>query len=76
MAGAINFLPSLNEYEVRGRAGSYEALGELFLSAKCVPQDRQAYFDLIALGEQYDECYYIRKRDPPVLKQRTGITMQ
>lgn len=55
MAGAVNCLLSLEEYEVRGHVGSYEALGELFLSEQCVPQDQRAYFDMNALGQAYED---------------------
>ena len=55
MAGAVNCLLSLDEYEVRGHVGSYTALGEFSLFAQCVPQDQQAYFDLTALGYAYED---------------------
>ena len=55
MAGAVNCLLTLEEYEVRGHVGSYEALGELFLSEQCVPQDQRAYFDMNALGQAYED---------------------
>lgn len=55
MAGAVNCLLSLDEYEVRGHVGSYEALGEFFLFEQCVPQDQRAYFDMNALGQTYEE---------------------
>lgn len=55
MAGAVNCLLSLDDYEVRGHVGSYEALGEFFLSEQCVPQEQQAYFDLTALGQLYED---------------------
>ena len=55
MAGAVNCLLSLDEYEVRGHVGSYEALGEIFLFEQCVPQDQRAYFDMNALGQTYEE---------------------
>ena len=55
MAEAVNCLLSLDEYEVRGHMGNYADLGERFLFEKCVPQDQQAYFDLTALGEQYED---------------------
>lgn len=55
MTGAVNCLLSLDEYEVRGHVGSYEALGELFLSEQCVPQDQRAYFDMNALGQTYED---------------------
>ena len=46
---------TLDEYEVRGLVGSYEALGGLFLSEQCVPQDQRAYFDMNALGQTYED---------------------
>ncbi len=55
MAGAVNCLLSLDEYEVRGHVGSYTALGEFSLFEQCVPQDQQAYFDLTALGYAYED---------------------
>ena len=55
MAGAVNCLLSLDEYEVRGHVGSYTALGEFSLFVQCVPQDQQAYFDLTALGYAYED---------------------
>ena len=55
MAGAVNCLLSLDEYEVRGHVGSYEALGEFFLSEQCVPQEQRAYFDRNALGQAYED---------------------
>ena len=55
MAGAVNCLLSLDEYEVRGHVGSYTALGEFSLFAQCVPQDQQAYFDPTALGYAYED---------------------
>lgn len=55
MAEAVNCLLSLDGYEVRGHVGNYADLGERFLFEKCVPQDQQAYFDLTALGEQYED---------------------
>lgn len=55
MAGAVNCLLSLDNYEVRGRVGSYEALGEYFLFEQYVPLDQQAYFDLYALGRMYED---------------------
>lgn len=55
MTGAVNCLLSLDGYEVRGHVGSYEALGELFLSEQCVPQDQRAYFDMNALGQTYED---------------------
>ena len=55
MTGAVNCLLSLDEYEVRGHVGSYEALGEFFLSEQCVPQDQRAYFDMNALGQTYED---------------------
>ena len=64
MAGAVNCLLTLDEYEVRGLVGSYEALGGLFLSEQCVPQDQRAYFDMNALGQTYEDQHpglFIRK---------------
>ena len=55
MAGAVNCLLSLDNYEVRGRVGSYEELGEYLLFEQCVPLDQQAYFDLSALGRMYED---------------------
>lgn len=55
MTGAVNCLLSLDEYEVRGHLGSYEALGEFFLSEQCVPQDQRAYFNMNALGQTYED---------------------
>lgn len=55
MTGAVNCLLSLDEYEVRGHVGSYEALGEFFLFEQCVPQDQQSYFDMTALGQTYED---------------------
>ena len=81
MAGAVNCLLALDEYEVRGHVGSYEALGEFFLSEQCVPQDQQAYFDLTALGEQYEDqhpglfignCYVEYPASQPVVQYDGG----
>jgi len=55
MAGAVNCLLSLDDYEVRGHVGSYEELGEYLLFEECVPLDQQAYFDLSALGRMYED---------------------
>lgn len=55
MAEAVNCLLSLDDYEVRGHVGNYAGLGERFLFEKCVPQDQQAYFDLTALGQLYED---------------------
>jgi len=55
MAGAVNCLLSLDDYEIRGHVGSYEELGEYFLFEQCVPLDQQAYFDLPALGRMYED---------------------
>ena len=55
MAEAVNCLLSLDEYEVRGHAGSYEALGEFYLFAQCVPQEQRLFFDKTALGQLYEE---------------------
>ena len=55
MAEAMNCLLSLDEYEVRSRMSSYADLGEFSLFEKCVPQDQQAYFDLTALGQVYED---------------------
>ena len=55
MAGAVNCLLSLDDYEVRGHVGSYEELGEYLLFEECVPLDQQAYFDLPALGRMYED---------------------
>ena len=76
MAGAVNCLLSLDEYEVRGHVGSYTALGEFSLFAQCVPQDQQAYFDLTALGYAYEDqhpglfignCYVEYPASQPVM---------
>lgn len=76
MAGAVNCLLSLDEYEVRGHVGSYTALGEFSLFEQCVPQDQQAYFDLTALGYAYEDqhpglfignCYVEYPASQPVM---------
>ena len=76
MAGAVNCLLSLDEYEVRGYVGSYTALGEFSLFEQCVPQDQQAYFDLTALGYAYEDqhpglfignCYVEYPASQPVM---------
>lgn len=77
MAEAVNCLLSLDEYEVRGHVGSYADLGERFLFEQCIPQDQHAYFDLTALGEQYEDqhpgqfignCYVEYPASQPVLR--------
>ena len=76
MPEAVNCLLSLDDYEVRGHVGNYADLGERFLFEKCVPQDQQAYFDLTALGEQYEDqhpglfignCYVEYPASQPVM---------
>lgn len=76
MTGAVNCLLSLDEYEVRGHVGSYEALGEFYLFEQCVPQDQRAYFDMNALGQTYEDqhpgqfigsCYVEYPSSQPVI---------
>ena len=76
MAEAVNCLLSLDDYEVRGHVGNYAGLGERFLFEKCVPQDQQAYFDLTALGQLYEDqhpglfignCYVEYPGNQPVM---------
>lgn len=77
MAEAVNCLLSLDEYEVRSRMTSYADLGEFSLFEKCVPQDQQAYFDLTALGQVYEDqhpglfignCYVEYPSSQPVVQ--------
>lgn len=56
MAQAINCLQSLDGYEVRIGAGSYEALGQAYLCDKTnVPEDALLFADLEQMGQYYED---------------------
>ena len=58
MAQAINQLQSLDDYTVLPDAGSYEALGEMYLRGNAViPQDALPFVDLTALGQRYEDAH-------------------
>lgn len=55
MAGAVNCLLSLEWYEVRGHADSYEVLGGFFCSEQSIPMEQRPFFDKAALGRLYEK---------------------
>ncbi len=56
MVQAINCLQSLDGYEVRVGAGSYEALGQAYLRDKTnVPEDALPFADLEQMGQYYED---------------------
>ena len=72
---AINQLQSLDWYEIRINAGSYEQLGEYYLrNFTKIPEDALPYVDLTQVGEQCEDkypglfvgnCYVQYPLDPP-----------
>ena len=56
MADAVNHLLTLDQYAVYS-AGSYEALGEIYLWEQDVPRELQPFFDKTALGQWYEDAH-------------------
>ena len=55
MTEAIDHLQSLDNYEIRFPAGSYEALGEIYLRQETrMPEDAFPYVDLQQAGQKYE----------------------
>ena len=76
LADAVNHLLALDDYEVRGHVGNYEALGEFYLHEQCVPQAHRPFFDKTALGYAYEDqhpglfignCYVEYPASQPVM---------
>ncbi len=55
MADVINHMLTLEEYEVRYRAGNYEQLGEFCMQEKGIPNELRNYIDAKELGMSYAE---------------------
>jgi len=53
MAEVINHMLTLDEYEVRYRAGNYEQLGEFCMRESCIPKELRDYVDTKELGISY-----------------------
>ena len=77
LADAVNHLLALDDYEVRGHVGNYEALGEFYLHEQCVPQAHRPFFDKTALGYAYEDqhpglfignCYVEYPSGQPVMR--------
>ncbi len=83
MAQAINCLQSLDDYDVRLDAGSYEALGQSYLRNDTkMPENALPFVDLIEAGQRYEDrhpglfvgnCYVeYPEKDPSPTYQRGG----
>lgn len=80
MTEAIDHLQSLDNYEIRFPAGSYEALGEIYLRQETrMPEDAFPYVDLQQVGQKYEtehpglfigNCYVEFPKGTPALFYR------
>ena len=53
MAEVINHMLTLEEYEIRYQAGTYEQLGEFYMRKNCFPEELRDYVDKKELGMSY-----------------------
>lgn len=78
---AVNHIWSLDDYEVRFPAGSYEQLGELYLRKEArMPEDAIPYVNLEKIGQGYEDAHpglfvgscYVTYPNPPVFRYSAG----